>query len=49
MKVFNEEEALGLFKKGEEVRSFGETGINFMSSRSHVIFRISIEIRSASG
>ncbi|XP_071450716.1 centromere-associated protein E-like [Hetaerina americana] len=39
------EKVLALMKKGEKTRRFGVTDINERSSRSHTIFRITIESR----
>ncbi|XP_046741116.1 centromere-associated protein E isoform X2 [Diprion similis] len=38
---------LSIMKKGEKNRRFGETNMNDRSSRSHTIFRITIESRDA--
>jgi hypothetical protein len=38
------EKAIGCFNKGEEKRKFASNSLNINSSRSHTIFRISIDI-----
>ncbi|XP_053985227.1 kinesin-related protein 4 [Hylaeus volcanicus] len=43
------ESVISLMKKGDKIRRIGETNMNERSSRSHTIFRITIESREAEG
>jgi hypothetical protein len=45
--VATAEEALQFFRTGEEKRKYGGTDLNERSSRSHVVFRVYVEMRDA--
>jgi hypothetical protein len=47
--VHNPEEIFALMRQGEAKRTYGETNMNERSSRSHTVFRITVESREAGG
>ena len=49
IEVYSTDEILKVFEKGEEKRTFGSTGVNKESSRSHVVFKLEMKREGRTG